>query len=581
MGPERSFGRGGARCRGAARRPRRICSAGRRLWAAALALVACSSGSNVRRFADAPPVWRIDDRRPFSPRPEEFYSPFIWDGANYSTFRPLARVWTFPQPMPAQNVNSMDEVPNSSWFTNRLSVRNMTPRELARGACPHTDDAAKVPWVVVAGKPDGANPGFQVVDARGIRALVKVDGVTQPERATAADALGAVMFHAAGYWAPCNRVTFIRKEHLKLEEGAEIKRTNGTVEPLTREAIDTIMSKATEVEPGLFRVSISEFISGRPIGPWRYEGVRKDDPNDVIPHQHRRELRGMRLLAAWTDHIDTRQENTMLAWISTGKNGEGFTRHYRIDFGDMFGLINGPPGVPERFGHVGYFSPGQMMTDFLALGLIDRPWHDKRMGPAGPALGYWRAEPFDVDPWHPGYPNPAFDRATEADLAWMARIIARFTPAHVDALVQRAHFRSKIVHAEVIRIMNHRRQRILDRYLTRLSPLTWPQVRGRKLCLQDLAVWTGIRDETSRRYQAVAHVEGVGRSEALDVRAGSDARVCAELPEVQPGRYAVVVFRATSGEDGTFPLWAHFTGHRDGWRLVGLERPEHAEAPAL
>lgn len=552
------------------------------LWgflALTLGSTACAP-SNVRRFPTEEPVWRIADRRPFSPRPDSFYSPYIWDGANYSVFRPLARVWTFPLKEPAHNVNAMDEVPNSSWYTNRLSQGALSPEDFARGACPDLDDAARVPWNVVAGKPDGANPGFQIKDARGVRALVKVDGTLQPERATAADALGAALFHAAGYWAPCNRVTFIRKEQLRLEEGAKIKRTNGTEEPLTQEAIDQIMEKAFEVEPGLFRVSISEFIDGRPIGPWRYEGLRVDDPNDTIPHQHRRELRGMRILAAWTDHVDTRQENTLLSWIST-EGDEGYTRHYRIDFGDMFGLISGPAGVPERFGHVGYFSPGQIVTDFVTLGLIDRPWHDKEYGPAGVQLGFWRAEPFDVDPWNPGYPNPAFENATEADLAWMARIIARVAPLHLKAWVDRAQFHTPGLRSEVLRIMTARQKKLLDRYLTRLSPLTQPvwDAEGR-LCLTDLAVQSGIRTAAHRQDLAFSVQAPRRNRESLNLERRPRARVCVQSPQNPgPGAYAVVVIRSWSPDDETRPVWVHLSEKEGRWQVVGLERPDHFEAP--
>jgi hypothetical protein len=34
----------------------------------------------------------------------------------------------------AQNVNTIDEVPDSSWFTNRIGTRPVTAEELTRGA---------------------------------------------------------------------------------------------------------------------------------------------------------------------------------------------------------------------------------------------------------------------------------------------------------------------------------------------------------------------------------------------------------------------------------------------------------------
>lgn len=550
-----------------------------------LALPLGCAGPELRRFPPEAPVLRVDDRRPYAPPPESFYSPYIWDGANYAVFRPAARYWLFETKREALDVNALDEVPNSSWYTNRISAREMTPAEVHLGACDDPDDTPALPWQVVGGKPDGANPGFQAEDADGTRFLVKVDGVDQPERATTADVVGALLFHAAGYWVPCNRVAFIRKEDMTLKEGAEVRRTNGTVEPLTQETIDLIMSKATEVEPGVYRVSLSEFIPGRPISPWRYEGVRQDDPNDTIPHQRRRSLRGMRLLAAWIDHVDTRQENTMLAWIETSDEGLGFTRHYRIDFGEAFGILAGPPGIPERLGHAGYFDLGRMFTDFVSLGLVDRPWHDEELGPAGEALGYYRADDFDPESWVPGYPNPAFSGATEADQAWMARIIARLTPEHVRAMVDRAHLSNEVMAEELVRVMTVRREKTLKRYLTRLSPLTWPRVEGREVCLRDLALWTRIRDVASRRYEATAYSEG-GETIELEPRPRDEAWVCFEVPVGDAAtsddrEYVVVDVVASSvGRERTGPARLHF--YDDGsssLQLVGLERPESRREP--
>lgn len=552
----------------------------------ALSELACA-GPRFRRFPSEPPITRLDDRRPYAPAPESFYSPYIWDGANYSVFRPASHYWRFEAPREALDVNQLDEVPDSSWFTNRIGARPWTPQEVHRGACDSPNDEPALPWTVVGGKPDGANPGFLAKDADGTRFLVKVDGVDQPERATTADVVGALIFHAAGYWVPCNRVVFIRKEDLTLKEGAEVRRTNGSVEPLTNETIDTIMSKATEVEPGRFRVSISEFISGRPIGPWRYEGIRKDDLNDTIPHEHRRSNRAMRLLAAWIEHVDTRQENTMLAWVQTSEDGLGYTRHYRIDFGESFGIIAGPHGIPQRLGHAGYFDLGQMATDFVTLGLLDRPWYDKEMGPAGEVLGYYRADTFDAEAWEPGYPNPAFDNATEADHAWMARIIARFTPEHIRALVDRAHLDNQVMADEIVRVMTVRRAKMLERYLTRLSPLSAPERRDGALCMQDLAVWSGTRAAQTRRHEARAYVEGQPpRSVEVEVR--PDAWVCLDPPRA-PGassdspRYLVVDVAATTpGREVTGPARLHFWD--DGGAapmLVGLERPESSQEPRL
>src|SRR5215510_13753785 len=53
---------------------------------------------------------------------------------------------------PAMNVNTMGEVPDSSWFQNRHGVNRMSLADLANG--PNTTDgpSTEQPWIVIAPK---------------------------------------------------------------------------------------------------------------------------------------------------------------------------------------------------------------------------------------------------------------------------------------------------------------------------------------------------------------------------------------------------------------------------------------------
>ena len=241
-----------------------------------------------------------------------------------------------PELTEAENVNTLDEVPDSSWFTNRHGVKRLTIPELIRG--PNTLDGPdmSVPWQVFRSKIGGLTPGFQIIDGRGDRYVIKFDPVGIPELSSAAEIIGTKLFYAIGYNTPENYIVAVDPEAgLVIEPGTVVEDEFGDEEPLTRSSLRRKLRRVPRLPDGRIRVTASRYIAGRPIGPFRYYGTRSDDPNDVILHENRRELRGLRLFAAWTNHDDTRAQNTQDSWVDDGDRH--YIRHHLMDFGSTFG----------------------------------------------------------------------------------------------------------------------------------------------------------------------------------------------------------------------------------------------------
>src|SRR6188474_1806215 len=67
------------------------------------------------------------------------------------------------RPIPAVNVNTIDEVPDSSWFTNRIGRRAMSIDEIVRG--PNQLNITSIDdWPIVQEKSSGITAGYRVND---------------------------------------------------------------------------------------------------------------------------------------------------------------------------------------------------------------------------------------------------------------------------------------------------------------------------------------------------------------------------------------------------------------------------------
>lgn len=569
----------------------------------AFGLTGCAGSE--RRFPLRDPLWQDTDQHPVSVdcearptskepshvacSPEPYVSPLIWDGADNSIFRPLTRVFAVDPAGPAPNVNAFDEVPDSAWFQNRIGQRKFSLEELLRGACTpedHLDGETAAPgsWHVDQGKPNGASPGFRIKLQNKRKYLLKTDSLEQPERPTAASAIGAAIYHIVGFNSTCEQIVYFDPSVLTLEPGLVSTDNSGLHKRFDQKALQKVFVQAAK-RGKLLRMQASAWLPGSLLGPFRYEGTRSDDPNDVIPHQDRRDLRGARVLAAWLNHFDAREQNTMDSWIaqnpSVPDSSPGFIRHYYLDTSDVFGSEWDWDDISRRLGESYLLDWGDIGADFVTFGLVRQPWERARRTPGYELFGYFGYREFEPDGWRNEYPNPAFSRATEADDAWMARILSRLERADIDRLVTLGKFSHPEHSAYLAEVLEQRLRRILLRYFARLSPLTDPRLeQSSTLCVLDLARRRDVAAPSAFRYRAKLGREAAASPLGVDVRANAD--VCVALPHGSPdagappgdaSRYRIVTL---ANGFSRYPLLVHLydLGPTQGFRVVGLERPE-------
>jgi hypothetical protein len=373
---------------------------------------------------------------------------------------------------PAQNINTLGEVPDSSWWTNRIGARPMTIEEMVRG--PNDTDGPDVtrPWTIVRGKSGGITPGFTIRDARGDVYFVKFDPSTYFGLATGADVVGSKFFHAMGYNAPTNWIVYVERSALAIGEGAKVRVRGGKPRPMVNEDVDEALAKVARLPDGRIRCVASRAVPGKVLGPHKYYGTRGDDANDVIPHEHRRELRGYRVFSAWLNHDDSRANNSLDTWVRRGD--AGYVVHYMQDFSSILGSGSDwrrqiAPQNP-RSGNEYILELMPIVKTAFSLGIWQRPWHGIKYD-IYPQVGGIEADRFDPDLWKPEYPNPAFERMQPEDAFWAARIISRFTDEAIRAIVKTGDFRAPEAEEHLADVIIRRRDKVLARYFRALNPL--------------------------------------------------------------------------------------------------------------
>jgi hypothetical protein len=533
--------------------------------------------------------------------PREYVSPFVWDHLDNLVFARLSRALSLDVAGEAVNLNSLDEVPDSAWFTNRpwtAAAAREVANQRASGACkpddllPPPDEVPDRTWVIDHGKDNGSTAGFRItVPEKGVY-MLKADDPGKPERASAASVIGAAFYHAVGFNTTCEQVVAIRKSELVLTPHLKVVDNDGVSHPFDDAALDKVLTSTTQLPGHRVRMQASKWLPGVAIGPFRYVGTRPDDPNDVIDHADRRELRGSRLLSAWLDHWDAREQNSMDVWMASDaqrkRSSPGHVVHYIIDTSDAFGGEVSVAEMSRRLGYSYTFDAADIARSMVTFGIEERPWDRARQAPGRGKFGFYRVDDFDPDDWKPMYPNPAFLRMTERDGAWMARLIARFSIGDIRRIVALGAWSDPSDAEYLTQLLVQRQRKILARYLGVLSPLGEIHAPAPdQVCATDFARLRELAPASAFRYTAIER--GGGRSRAVRAEAGADGVVCVRTqplvaavrarlgsidatPDGDPARRVTIEIRNGTAS-GPLVIHAYDLGGR-GMRVAGATRPE-------
>ena len=474
-------------------------------------------------------------------------------------FRETGERHTPGRVIPSQGVDTLGEPPNGAWYTRRHYYQPMTVEELVRGPGNDKPPSMDGRWKVVKAKTEGITPGFEVIDGKGRRYVVKFDPKDYPEIASAPDVLVSKFFHALGYHVPENYIAYFKIEDLEIAENVKIVTATGEAKPMTRkDLVDLLM--AVPYRDKRFRGAASLFLAGKPMGPFRYHGVRSDDPNDVIPHEHRRELRGLSIFCAWLGHDDSRAINTQDMLVEEG--GVRYLRHHLIDFGSTLGSAsNGINSPRSGFEYIVDFGAG--FRQLATLGFWPPSWALAKF-PKHPSVGRFESKKFDAARWVPEYPNPAFINRLADDEFWAAKQVMAFSDEQIAAIVKTGQYSDPRAEKWIVDCLIERRDKIGRAFLEKVLPIDRFAVENGRLVFEDLGVKHGTVPSRQYNWQWSDFDNDAGRKTPID------GAISHEIP-AGPAAGAFLAADVHGGDTKKM-VTVYLRRRADTWEVVGVDR---------
>ncbi|MEZ4221438.1 MAG: hypothetical protein R3B13_10975 [Polyangiaceae bacterium] len=419
-----------------------------------LSLALSSCLSRPARFADAPPVTRVADDGAI-PMPERTSVIGPVYGAEAYVRRPLVNALDARRIPQAQDINSVDAVPPSSWYAPIELSAGHFETAYASGGPPH-------PPLRLRREHSG---WVEVEDQRAHRYRVSADPPDRPFTSSVAAAISSRLVRALGYRTPSS---WVWRAAPALFEGV----------------LPRALRKGKVWQ-------VTHWPDGVVLGATDPSRRRDDDPNDRVPRTERRTLRVLGLVAAWLEIPDFGPQR--LADIYVGRAGRGHVRHFLVGLDASLGaaaLAHSDP-VVSAAGTV----KGSMGWNLLTLGLY-RP--DEYA--AQTSLYVFR--PTVEDGHQLQMPFDPTDYLLPGDGYWLAKRLAKVSDAFIARCVDEGHLPDEALARHLRVALTTRRDQLMARAMNAVTPLEVANLTPELLSFVDNAAETG----SASRAGSVYHV---------------------------------------------------------------------------
>ncbi len=354
------------------------------------------------------------------------------------------------------------------------------------------------------------------------------------------------IFWALGYNQVESFLTEVRPDAIDIDPEATMRRPRGRARRSAATTSTEVLGRAARRNDGSYRAIAGRLLPGKVLGGFKYAGTRPDDPNDIVPHEHRRELRALRVFGAWTNLTDMKAGNTLDTLIDEG--GRKVIKHYLQDVGSTFGIgANGPHDWDEGWEYI--YDGGGHPSAVPAVRPAAQPVADRRLRrvPVDRPLRGRRSSTRRRG--SRACRRPPTCNMRDDDAFWAAQRVMAFSDGMIRAIVKTGQYSDAAAERHLGDVLIKRRDRIGRAYLPRINPIVSPALDASGVLTFDNAAVRHAVASAPRAYKAAwfAFDNETGKSTPLGrvVEPDPASHGAAEPARRSPARSSASISRPT------------------------------------